>query len=243
MFDLERKNLVYKSEQKEKTLPPKVIKIINILFIILAIVFLLGFFKTGFLGMSSSQSFGAFIIFICFFIICTIYLSFVDALRQNFSVKSSLADRLSLEKMKDINLAEYLDFRMVRAIVRALKYCQKKKRGLNTFVVVYYFWQDSRGKEIFAKLGLDQDLFEEKLKIEMKKSVEMDIDEKQFLSILKKAVIYAMSNFHKNVEVRDFLVAAGEEDQNFINILSNAEMGFEDVDHVAAWEDYVENEI
>lgn len=243
MFDLERKNLVYKSVQMEKTFPPKAIKVINILFIILAIVFLLSFFKPGFLGTSSSQSFGAFIIFICCFMICNIYLSFVDALRQNFLVKSSLADRLSLEKMKDINLAEYLDFRMVRAIVRALKYCQKKKRGLNAFAVVYYFWQDSRGKEIFAKLGLDQDLFEEKLKIEMKKSVEMDVDEKQFLSILKQAVIYAMSNFHKNVEVRDFLVAAGEEDQNFINILSNAEMGSEDVDHVAAWEDYAENEI
>ena len=243
MFDLEKHNLVYKSVWMEKFFPPGVIKILNILFILIAFVFLFSFLKIGLWIFSSVQCFGTFVIFACLFVISTIYLSFVDALRQNFLIKSSLAERLSEDKIKDVNLAEYLDFRIVRAIVRALKYCKKRKRGLNAFVVIYYFWQDSRGKDVFAKLGLDEGLFKEKLKTEMEKSVDSAIDEKQFLSILKKAVFNAISNFHKNVEARDFLVAAAEEDENFINILSNLEMNIEDVDHVIAWEDYVENEI
>lgn len=243
MFDLEKHNLVYKSVWMERVFPPKVIKFLNILFILIALIFVFGFLKMGLLGFSSTQSFGMFIIFVCLFVISAIYLAFVDALRQNFLIKSSLAERLSGDKMKNVNLAEYLDFRIVRAIVRALKYCQRRKRGLNVFAVLYYFWQDSRGKDMFMKLGLNEGLFKEKLKSEMKKAVEPVVDEKKFLSILKKGVFYAISNFHKTVEARDFIVAAAEEDENFINALSNFDMGVEDVDHVAAWEDYVENEI
>lgn len=127
MFDLQKKNLVYKAIQLEKVFPIKAIKILNTIFILLALVFFLGFFKTGFLGLDSQQSFALFVIFVCFFVITVIYLSFVDSLRQNFLVKSSLAERISLEKIKDINLANYLDFRVARAIVKALNFCQEKK--------------------------------------------------------------------------------------------------------------------
>ncbi|MBU4284904.1 ATP-dependent Clp protease ATP-binding subunit [Patescibacteria group bacterium] len=243
MFDLEKGNLMYRAIQLERVFPLKIIKILNIIFILLALIFLAGFLKSGFLELSSQQSFAIFIILICFFVISSIYLAFVDALRQNFLIKSSLADRLSAEKVKDVNLAQYLDFRVARAIVRALKFCQKKKRGLNTFAVVYYFWEDAKGKYIFNNLGLDRDLFREKLKIEIKQTIEPGDDEQKFMSILKNAAVLAISSFHRTIEARDFLVAAAEGNDNFRNILSASEMTFEDVDHMAIWEDYTEHEI
>lgn len=243
MFDLEKNNLVYKSVQLEKIFPLKLMRVFGIVFIVIALIFFLGIFKPGLLGLNSQQNFALFIILVCFFVACIIYVAFIDALRQNFLVKTSLAERLSEEKIKDVNLAEYLDFRVARAIIKAIKFCQKKKRGLNVFAVVYNFWNDSRGKDIFMKLGLDEDLFKEKLIFEMKKSVENDIDEQKFISTLKKAAALAMSHFHKNIDIRDFLIAATEEDENFINILSKFEMSIEDVDRVAIWEDYIENEI
>src|SRR4030042_1231982 len=84
MFDLQRKNLVYKAIQLEKVFPIKAIKILNTIFILLALVFFLGFLKTGFLGLYSQQNFALFIILVCFFVITVIYLSFVDSLRQKF---------------------------------------------------------------------------------------------------------------------------------------------------------------
>ena len=243
MFDLEKNNLVYRSVQLEKVFPAEVIRIIGIIFIILSVIFLLGFFKAGILGLNEQQSFSLFIIGVCFFVICTIYDAFVDALRHNFLVKTSLAQRLSVEKIKDVNLAEYLDFRVARAIVRAIKFCQKKNRGLNVFAVVCNFWEDSKGESVFMKLGLDSDLFKEKLTIEIKKMIDSKIDEQKFMSILSKATAYAISNFHRNIDIRDFLVAAAEEDENFQSILSLSEMSVEDVDRVAIWEDYIRNEI
>jgi len=243
MFDLEKNNFVYKSVHLDKLFPIKTIKTLGIIFIVIALIFNLGFLRPGILGTTSQQSFALFVIFVCFFVICVVYTAFVDALRQNFLIKKPLIERISTEKIKDINLAEYLDFRVVRAIVRALKLCQKKKRGLNAFAVIYNFWNDSRGNDIFTKLGLDQNLFKEKLTAEMEKLKEANIDEHEFVSILKKATTYAISNFHKNVDIRDFLIAGAEENENFKEILASFEMTSEDVDRVAVWENYIENEI
>jgi len=243
MFDLERNNLVYKSVQLERIFPMKNIRILGTIFILSALIFFVGFLRSGIFGIDSQQSFALFVISICFFIICVIYTAFVDALRQNFLLKTSLAERISMEKLKNINLAEYLDFRIVRAIIEALKLCQKKQRGLNVLAVIYSFWNDARGNDIFVKLGLNRGLFKEKLMHEIKKPVTVDIDELNFMSVLKKATAHAIANFHKNVDIRDFLVAAAEENEDFKEILSSAEMTIEDVDRVAVWENYIENEI
>ncbi|MFH1129556.1 MAG: ATP-dependent Clp protease ATP-binding subunit [Patescibacteria group bacterium] len=243
MFDLEKNNLVYRSVQLEKVFPLKFIRIWGMVFIVIALIFFLGIFKPGLLGLNTQQNFALFIIFVCFFVVCIIYVAFIDALRQNFLIKKPLAERLSEEKIKDVNLAEYLDFRVARAIIKSIRFCQRKKRGLNVFAVVCNFWNDSRGKEIFTKLGLDEGLFREKLITEMKKSVEDNIDEQKFITTLKRATTLAISHFHRNIDIRDFLIAAAEEDENFINILSKYEMNPEDVDRVAVWEDYIENEI
>jgi len=235
--------LIYKAVQLEKVFPPKAIKIFSSIFILLALILFFGFLKPGLGGLTNQQSFALFIIFVCCFVICIIYFAFIDALRQNFLIKISLAERLSTEKIKDVNLAEYLNFRVARAIVRALKYCQKMKRGLNAFAVTYFFWEDLRGSVIFQKLDLDKNLFREKLKTEMGKSVDADIDEQKFMAVLKGAAALAIANFHKDIGMRDFLVAAAGVDESFIGLLEKSEMTFEDVGHVVAWEDYVENEI
>jgi ATP-dependent Clp protease ATP-binding subunit ClpC len=243
MFDLEKRNLVYRSVKLDKSFPIRTVKKLGIVFIFIALIFLLGFLRSGIFNINSQQSFGLFVVCVCFFVICVVYTAFVDALRQNFLIKTPLAERISTEKIKDINLAEYLDFRVARAIIKALKFCKKHNRGLNVFAVVYSFWSDSRGNNIFTKLGLDRGLFKDKLMAEIKNSTKTDIDEHKFMSVLKRATMYAISNFHKSVDVRDFLVAAAEEDENFREILSSFEMTPEDVDRVAVWENYIENEI
>lgn len=240
-----RKNLVYEAIKLSRICPPEIIKVISWLFFFLAIFLFLVFLKPGFLNLSSEQVLGLFIISILLAIKGVILLAFLDALRGDFLSKASLVEEVSSGKnIKDINLAEYLGFRVTRAISRASGFCQRKNIALNTFCVVFYFYQDSRGEIIFNKLDLEKNLFKEKLKEKVEELRGKDIkDEKEFLSVLEKAGLLAVANFHRHIEPRDFLRAAAEGDSKFREILAGAEMNPEDVDHVAAWEDFIEHDL
>lgn len=224
MFAFKKKNLVYRGVKLERIFPPGLIKGFSWLFFFLAIFL----FLKGMLGF--------FIISILLAIKGVIYLAFIDGLRENFSFKLSLAEEISSGRdIRKLNLADYLGFRVARAIIRASAFCRRKRVVLNTFSVVYYFWEDSRGEAVFDKLGLEKGLFKKVLKESLK-------DKKSFNIVLEKAGLIATANFHRHIEPRDFLVAAAEEDQFFGQILTEADMKPEDVDHVAAWEDFIEHE-
>lgn len=226
MFNL-KKNFIYRAVKLDRLIPLDIVRGFTWLFFVLAIFFFLVFIKPGFLGLSSEQILGLFIIFILLTIKGTVYLAFFNALKTNFSSKLSLVDEVSSGKdVKDLNLGDYLGFRMARAIMRA--------KDLVPFNIVYSFWQDDRGQLVFEKLGLEKKLFKQKLK-ETK-------DGQEFINILEKAALLAAQNFHRHIEMRDFLVAAAEEDYNFRKILSINDLDSKDVDHVAAWEDFVEHE-
>ena len=242
MFDLRRKNLIYKAVDLEKTFPPKIIKGLNALFIVVAMFLLLTFLKPGILGLSGQQIFAFFLLCFCFFISGVIYLTFLDSLRENFLLKSSLAERISGEvSIKSLNLAEHLDFRVARAVTRAAKFCQSRGVVLNVFAIIFYLWQDSRGELIFEKLGLEKDLFKEQLKSQIEKLKQDDSKNNQeFTLVFEKAALLAINNFHRHIEIRDFLVAAAEESHGLKEILDVADINLDDVNHVTAWEDSLE---
>lgn len=226
----------------EKTFPLKIIKGLNSLFIVVAMLLLLTFLKPGILGLSAQQVFALFLLCFCFFISGVIFLTFLDSLRENFLLRSSLAERISGEvSIKSLNLAEHLDFRVARAVTRAAKFCQSRRVFLNVFAIIFYLWQDSRGELIFQKLGLERGSFKEQLKSEIEKSKQGDSKSNQeFTLVFEKAALLAINNFHRHIEIRDFLVAAAEESRGFKEILDMADMNVEDVNHVTAWEDSLE---
>jgi ATP-dependent Clp protease ATP-binding subunit ClpC len=245
MFDLRRKNLIYKAVDLEITFPPKLIKALNGLFSILSIFLFLVLFKPEILGLNLKQAFAFFLLSFCFFMVGVIYLIFLDSLRENFLVKSSLAERISGEvSVKSLNLAEHLDFRVARAVVRANKFCQNRGVVLNVFSIIFYLWQDPRGELIFSKLGLDKNIFKEKLKSELEKiKQDNNINKQEFDSAFEKAASLAINNFHRHIEIRDFLLAAVEECEEFREIIAGLDMDYDDVNHVTAWEDYLEYDI
>jgi len=245
MFDLRRKNLIYKAIDLEEIFPPKIIRGLNTIFIVVAIFLFLTLLKPGVLGLSSQRVFALFLICFCFFISGVIYLTFLDSLRENFLIKSSLAERISSEvSIKNLNLAEHLDFRVARAVIKAVKFCQKKGIALNVFMIIFYLGEDPRGELIFNKLGLEKKLFKEKLKSEMERLRQDDSKNNQeFNSVFEKAALLAINNFHRHIEIRDFLVAATEESPKFKEILDAINMESGDVDHVTAWEDSLEYQL
>jgi ATP-dependent Clp protease ATP-binding subunit ClpC len=242
MFDLRKKNLIYKAVDLERIFPPQFISALNALFAIVALCLCLTLIKPGILGLSGQQVFALFLISFCFFMSGVIYLNFLDSLRENFLVKSSLAERISSEmSIKSLNLAEHLDFKVARTVVRASKFCQSKGIALNIFSIIFYLWQDRRGEMIFDELGLEKDSFKDKLKSETGKLKKDDAQNNQeFISVFEKAAILAIANFHRHIEIRDFLAAAAEESSAFREILATADMDIDDVNHVCAWEDSLE---
>jgi len=244
MFDLRKKNLVLRAIRLEEVFPISVLRWLNAFWGLVAVILASSLLKPGILGFSSQQIFGITIIFVCFLVIGSIYLAFLGALREDFLVKRSLIDRIALRSIKEINLAHYLDFRVARAVKRALKFCQEKGISLNVLAIIFCFWKDRRGELIFEKLGLDKNLFEEKLDAEIKRIRENKTAEAEsVLVVFEEAAQFAMNGFHRDIEIRDFLVAAAESDNGFKAILSVNEMELKDVDHVTAWEDFIENEI
>ena len=237
---ISRKNLIYRAVRLNAIFPLGIIKILTWLFFLLSIFLFLVFLKPEFLKISSEKILGFFIISLLITIKGAIYLAFFDALRAGFLIKHSLANEIALGKdIKDLNLSDYLGFRVTRAIIRASDFCLHKNIALNPFTVVFYFWDDTRGRLIFEKLGLEREVFKKKLKEQVKELEGKDVtDEKNFDLVLEKAALLAALNFHPHVEIRDFLVAAAQEDYRFGEILSQNDMGVDDVDHVVAWENF-----
>jgi len=247
IFDLEKTN-IYKAVKLNRIYPPELVKGLSWLFFILAIFFFLISAKPGFLGLSSEQIIGLFIIFLLAAIKGLIWLGFYDALSSNFLLKSSLADQLVLssEAIEKINLARYLDFRVASAMLRALGFCRSEKIPVITLAVIFYLWDDSRTKLIFKQLDLDKRLLKQRLNSKvasLKKEIPRNIYSQELLEVIKRAGILAGANFHRQIELRDFLVASAEQDAGFRDVLSAADMTSEDINHVAAWEDFVEYEI
>jgi ATP-dependent Clp protease ATP-binding subunit ClpC len=246
IFEL-RKTNIYKAVKLHKVYPPGIIKGLSWLFFVLAIFLFLIFLKPGFLNLSSEQILGLFIISVLLIIKGAILLAFFNALSSNFLLKSSLADGMAVPGgLEDINLAEYLDFILASAVVRGLKFCRSKKIPLITSAVIFYLWDARRAKLIFEKLDVDKKAFKKKLKSEVKNSTKekgKELYSSEFLKIIQKATLLAGVNFHRQIEMRDFLVAAAEESKSFREFLAEADMALEDVDHVAAWEDFVEYEL
>jgi len=243
MFDLSKKNLVFRAVDLAESFPPSLVKAMAFLWGALAFVFTLFCLRPGFLKMESQKSLAIALIAGCFFVISLIYLAFLRALQEDFLVKKSLIERIAPRTIKDINLVNYLDYRIARAINKALKFCQNKKIQLTVFPIVYYLWEDRRGRLIFSELGLEKGAFEAKLDLETKRLKQDKIDEtEKTLQVFEEAAEVAMNNFHRHIEIRDFLVAASKIDNVFRSLLSENEMEYPDVDHVTAWEDFRENE-
>ncbi|MDP2934527.1 MAG: ATP-dependent Clp protease ATP-binding subunit [bacterium] len=244
MFDLRKKNLVFRAIRLEEIFPIPVLRAMNVFWGLAAVISAFSLLKPGILGLSSQQVFGIAIISTCFLVIGSVYMAFLGALREDFLVKKSLVDRIALRSVKEINLAHYLDFRVARATKRALVFCQKKGVPLNIFAIIFCLWKDRRGELIFEKLGLNRNLFKEKLDAEIKKIKEdKSTETESVLAVFEEAAYFAINGFHRDIEIRDFLVAASELNSRFKEMLSVNEMEFKDVDHVTAWEDFTENEI
>jgi len=238
-FDLYH-TTIYQAVKMAKNFPPKIIKTINWLVLIFALLLLIVFgSRQEFSGLSFEQVLGAFLILFSLSIFGFIWVAFFE----NYFKKGNYLDS-SLEEIIDItnlNYAEYLNFDIAQAVFNAISYSKKNQISLTTSRIILQLLKKEKIKKIFRQLELDEK--------ELKKRVEKDEKElnhksqilysDEFLEIIKEAMQQAIANFHKKIELRDFLVAAAEKDKIFIKMLFDNDIDFQDIDHIISWHDFI----
>ncbi len=239
-----KSTLIYQAVQIGEAFPPKLIKSLNWLALVIAFVlFVVLVGNKALASLSLNQVRGLFLIILSFDVLGWIWLLFFkSALKPNIYFKPPL-DKIipfldAFDGEEDINLAEYLDFDIVMALKGAMSFCRRKGISLTSLHVVLYLLKNKRVDEVFEKL----DLYKGQIQSALKKQ-EFEQNEIVFsptlLDAVKDAARQAVANFHRQIEVRDFLVAAAEHDKNFREVLFNNNLETHDVDHVISWDDFI----
>ncbi|MBD3282095.1 MAG: AAA domain-containing protein [Candidatus Portnoybacteria bacterium] len=245
-FEFKKTN-IYRAVKISKIYPPIIAKTATWLFAILSILSFLSFLKPGILNLTSQEILALFFLFLALTIKGIIWLGFLDDLSSNFLLRRSLAQQLSTQgKLKETNLAEYLDFRLAQALDRTIRFSESHNIPVSTPVLILKLWDNKRARLIFQEMEINKKLLKEKLEPRIKTIREENQSKKytnEFLDIISKAAFKAAANFHRQIELRDFLTTAAEKNKYFREILAAINMESDDVDHVAAWEDFVEREI
>ena len=242
LFNL-KSTTIYQAVKIAKTLPPKLVKLVNWLLLFIVLSLLIAFFGDKPLpGLSSSsQVLGLFLIILSFDILGWIWLMFFKSvLKKNIYLKPPLEETITFLDTKDVDLAKYLDFDVAYALVNALGFCRRKKISLTALHVVLFLFRNERVERIFEKLGLAKGDIKKALKKKKEQLEESKIlYSETFYKIIKEATRQAVTNFHRQIELRDFLVAAAEYDNDFRKILFDNNLDPEDVDHVISWDDFI----
>lgn len=240
-FDL-KSTTIYQIVKLAKVFSPKLVLVMNWLFLIITFSLLVVFLgNQPFLQLSSGQVFGLFLIVLSFNIFGWIWLIFFKAvLRENTLLKVPLEKVTSFTEIENLNLAEYLDFIIVDALIDAINFCKRKRISLTALIVVLFLFKNERVNKVFDKLGI--------AKKEIKRAVSKKeanlkpsklLYSQNFLKIINQSAKAAIANFHRQIEVKDFLVTAAEYDNDFREILFDNDLEHADVNHVIAWDNFI----
>lgn len=242
LFDLKHTN-IYQAVKIARSFPPRLVKLINWLLFIVALSLLMAFFSDKpILGLSSSdQVLGLFLIVLSFNILGWIWLLFFNiALKENLYLKPALEEAVFLLETEEINLAEYLDINLALALKDALNFSKRRKTPLTALHVILFLFENERIERVFEKLGLSQKDIKKALKEKDRRIKDGELlYDPGFLTIIQEAAKQAVAIFHRQIEIRDFLVVAAEHDERFRKILFENDLDSADVDHVISWDDFI----
>ncbi len=241
IFDFYR-TTIYQAVQIARAFPPKMVRLVNLLLSIIALSLLLVFFSNKPLPIlsSSSQVLGLFFIVLSFNIFGWIWLIFFESVfKANVYLKPPLDKSATFLDADNLNFSEYLDFDLAYALFYAIDFCERKKILLYPNHVIFFLFKNERFKIIFEKLGLDIDDVRRALKQIGDSEKGRGLYSQVFIDVIRQAVFEAVTSFHHQIEVRDFLVVAAEYSKDFRDCLFDKDLTASDVDHVVSWDDFI----
>jgi len=231
---------IYQEVKTAKAFPPKLVKLISWLLLIISLVLLADLLADGtFLGLSStSQVLGLFLIILSFDILIWAWLIFFETVfKPNTYLDLPLKEAITFS---ETNLAEYLDFDIANNLIDAMVFCNRKKIPLTSIYLILFLFRNERIKKTFDKLGLSRKEVKQVIK-KMGKGIQKSslLYDAEFIKTIEEAAQQAVTNFHRQIELGDFLVAAAENDKNFRKLLFDSDLEAIDINYVISWDDFV----
>ena len=214
-------------------------KLFFVLFILTFLLFLYGFLAGNFSPGSNSALFGFSVIFLTLVVGFWLKNSFLNLKLKKPVVSFTIKD--ALEKLKDVNLAEFLDFETAEAVLAADKFAKSSKLPpTNSTALFHFLLEKTSGLEfIFSRDLLDINEIKSMLKNKMKEYLEKEKPAlgytQDYQDTIWESLKIAQKRNHQRVVVGDILSALAIYDPVFQKILMDANLKKEDIENLTWW--------
>ncbi len=203
------------------------------------LLFLYGFLGSNFSDSSNSTLLGFFLIFSTLSIGFWLELSFFNLKLKKPKLALTIND--ALDGVRGVNLAEFLDFEIAKAVAAADRFADSPKLPqTNSTVLFYFLLEQVRGLEfIFSRDLLDLNEIRALLRIKVKEYEATGQNSlgytQDYQDTIWEALKIAQRRNHKYVVVGDILSALAIYDPVFQKILANANLKNADIENLSWW--------
>jgi len=214
-------------------------KILFLIFGLLLLLFLYGFFSENFSDSLLKILLGSSFVFLAFIIALFLKEIFFNLKLKNPKLKHSLKEAVS--QPGKFNLADFLSFEAAKAVSKTIKYSRSHKlASVSSTVLTYFLLKDNPElKFVFARFCLDrkeiEDIFKTALKTQKKTDKFNYAFSQDFQRTIFESFKIAEEKGHGRIEVGDLIASLSGFDPIFKKILIDSKLRREDVENLTWW--------
>ncbi len=186
------------------------------------------------------------VFFLVLFVILAEANLFLKTKISNPDLEHNIAEEI--EKLETCNLAEFLTTESARIVLRAIKFCRKRKLSEVSAMALLYGALDvsDQANYIFSRLGMDIASIQDNIKNSLEKSKRgerfVEFFSEDFNIAMVEAARVVVERKRTRIEARDILVGISKTDF-FEQILVENDLKIEDFNNLTLWFDYLERKI
>jgi len=221
-------------------------KLFLVLFLLSTLIFLYGFFADSINVSTLSELLGFSIILLNLFLIEWLKESFLNSKLKKPKLKVSLAEAFLTPK--EYNLAEFLSFKVAKAVWQSIKFAKSKKLSeINSSILLYFLLKEGKKLNfIFSRALLELKEVEKILKAHFKILKPGKFAEKyskDFQDTILESLKIAKDKGKSRIEMGDILTALATHDLALKKILIDAKLKSQDIENLVWWLEHLEKRI
>jgi len=177
------------------------------------------------------------LIALALFLSCRILEGFFNSKLKKPALEAEIKE--AILRPQDFNTAEFLSFKVAKAVFKSLRFARSKKVEVNSTVLFYFLLRDNPELNFFfSRLLLDFKRVKKMLKEKMKRK-----PEKGFQEIIMDSLKIAQKRGHRVVREGDLLTLLSKEDPVFRKILIEARLSVQDIENLVWWQETLKEKI
>lgn len=223
-------------------------KLFLVLFVLVFLVFLYGFFTDRLSVETQSLTLGLSIVSLTLFLGCKVKESFLELKLKNPRPVATMDDILA--DLGRFNLADFLSFDVAKAVADSISFCRKKKISEVTSTQVFYFLLSSNHNLnfIFSRALLSTKNIKKVLEDYLETvSPASQLPKMSYSDDFQEAILeslrVAQKKNHSRIEVGDVITGLSKHDLIFRRILMDNNLKVQDIENLTWWLEDLEERI